>query len=557
VICPGGGYWNLAWDKEGEEVAARLNALGITGVVLKYRVPRRPGEPERQPAPGPLLDAQRAISLVRSRAEEWGIDPKRIGVMGFSAGGHLAVMTAISFEKPSYEPIDAVDKASCRPDFAVAAYPGYILTRPGSDTLAEYIRIPKGTGPMFLVHASDDDERGAQPEQSLALYRALRGAGVPVELHIYDEGGHGFGVRKASRPVSDWPERCAEWLKHRGILPAGVHQKELARHDRPPRKVIVGTTMTHWYGDYPGLSGRLEQMRGLIDQMAADSRSKYGRSIDVALFTEFAVTAGKPGPAAQVSVPLDETIIEALGAKAREHKTYIVFGGVFRDIPAAGACANAAIVIDRKGRPAGRYVKVHPVLDRVGSDGKIVLEGGVTPGSEYNVFDFDFGRVGVQICYDIEYPEGWRRLAERGAELVLFPTASPQFTRPGMYAATHEFWVVSSTYRNNASVFEPGTGLVAAGITEPKQTLVHEIDLSYLILPWSSRLRNGAAFREAFGDRVGYRYSESEDRGVFWSNDPNRSIGEMARSLGLLETATEQQARARGAQDRLRGGPAR
>ena len=330
-----------------------------------------------------------------------------------------------------------------------------------------------------------------------------------------------------------------------------------ARHDRPPRKVIVGTTMTRWYGDYPGLSGRLEQMRGLIDQMAAESHARYGRSIDLALFTEYAVTAGKPGPAAEVAVPLDETIIEALGSKAREHSSYIVFGGVFRDIPAAGACANAAVVIDRRGRPAGRYVKVHPVLDRVVPDGKVVLEGGVQPGAEYNVLDLDFGRVGVQICYDVEYPEGWRRLSEKGAELVLFPTQSPQLTRPGMYAATHEYWVVSSTFRNNASVFEPGTGLVAARITEPKRTLVHEIDLSYLILPWSSRLRNGAAFREAFGDRIGYRYSESEDRGVFWSNDPNRSIGEMARSLGLLETATEQQARARDAQDRLRGGPAR
>jgi hypothetical protein len=173
VVCPGGGYWNLAWDKEGEEVAAWLNSLGITGVVLKYRVPRRPGEPEPLPAPGPLLDAQRAISLVRSRAGEWGIDPARIGIIGFSAGGHLAVMTATSFERRAYEPIDDVDRASCRPDFAVVAYPGYILARPGAGALAESIRIPAGTGSMFLVHASDDDERGAQPEQSLALYRAL------------------------------------------------------------------------------------------------------------------------------------------------------------------------------------------------------------------------------------------------------------------------------------------------------------------------------------------------------------------------------------------------
>jgi acetyl esterase/lipase len=167
-----------------------------------------------------LLDAQRAISLVRNHAGEWGIDPERIGIMGFSAGGHLAVMTAISFEKRGYEPIDGVDRSSCRPDFAVVVYPGYILARPGSDVLAEYLRIPKGTGPMFLVHASDDDEPGAQPEQSLTLYRSLRSAGVPAELHIYGEGGHGFGVRKTGRPVSSWPERCAEWLTHRGVLRA-------------------------------------------------------------------------------------------------------------------------------------------------------------------------------------------------------------------------------------------------------------------------------------------------------------------------------------------------
>jgi predicted amidohydrolase len=329
-----------------------------------------------------------------------------------------------------------------------------------------------------------------------------------------------------------------------------------ARHDRPPRKVIVGTTMTKWYSDYPGLKGRLEQMRGLVDQMVEESRTRYGRSLDLALFTEYAVTAGKRGPAAEAAVPLDDLILDALGSKAREHHTNIVFGGVFRDDPATGACSNSAAVIDRKGRLVGRYAKVHPVLDRIGSDGRIVLEGGVSPGTQYNVIDLDFGRVGVQICYDVEYPEGWRRLAERGAELVLFPTQSPQLTRPGMYAATHEYWVVSSTFRNNASFFEPGTGLVVDQITEPKRTLVREIDLSYVILPWSSRLRNGEAFRKAFGDRVGYHYSESEDRGVFWSNDPQQSIGEMARSLGLLETPTELEARARDAQDRLRGGPA-
>jgi acetyl esterase/lipase len=217
VVCPGGGYWNLAWDLEGEEVAAWLNSVGITGVVLKYRVPRRPGQPEPLPAPGPLLDSQRAVSLVRSRAAEWGIDPNRIGIVGFSAGGHLAVATATNFDKRSYEPIDDIDKVSCRPDFAVAVYPGYLVPKgEATDTLAPYIRIPPGTPPIFLVHASDDPEAG--PENSAVMYLALKRAHVPAELHVYAEGGHGFGVRKSSRACSTWTERCVEWLRTQRVL---------------------------------------------------------------------------------------------------------------------------------------------------------------------------------------------------------------------------------------------------------------------------------------------------------------------------------------------------
>jgi predicted amidohydrolase len=314
--------------------------------------------------------------------------------------------------------------------------------------------------------------------------------------------------------------------------------------------------MTRWYSGYPGLEGRLEQMRVLVDEMAAESQRQFGRSLDLALFTEYAVTAGKSGTAAEIAIPLDDKVLSACASLARRQHCYLVFGGVFLDDPDSGACSNAAVVIDREGQLLGRYVKVHPVLDDGGQEGKIVLEGGVLPGKEYNVFDLDFGRVGIQICYDIEFPEGWRRLAEGGAELVLFPTQSPQRTRPAMYAAMHEYWVVSSTFRNNASIFEPGTGRVVAEIVEPRQSLVHEIDLSYLILPWSARLRNGAAFREAYGDRVGISYSESEDRGVFWSNDSAMTIGQMARQLGLSETPTQQHLRALHAQDRLRGGPA-
>ena len=268
------------------------------------------------------------------------------------------------------------------------------------------------------------------------------------------------------------------------------------------------------------------------------------------------MTAGKSGPAPKVAVSLTKDVLDACSAIAREHNCYLVFGGVFNDHPNTKGCTNEAIVIGRKGELVGRYVKVHPVLDGAKSDGEIVFEGGVQPGGDYNVFDLDFGRVGIQICYDVEFPEGWRRLAAKGAEVIFYPTQSPQLTRTSMYAAMHEYWVVSSTFRNNASFFEPGTGLIAAQIKEPKQSLVHEIDLSYVILPWSSALRNGEAFLSKYGNRVGYRYSESEDRGVFWSNDPEMTIGQMASSIGLLDTATLQQARARQSQVRVRGGEA-
>jgi acetyl esterase/lipase len=226
IVCPGGGYWNLAIDKEGKEVAEWLQSIGVTGVVLKYRVPRRPGQPESLPAPGPLLDAQRAVSLVRSKATEWEINPDRIGIGGFSAGGHLALMTATNFDQRKYEPVDEVDAVSCKPNFAMMAYPGYILSSPGSGKLADYIQFPEGTGPLFIVHASDDEERGAQPEQSLALYTAARNAGIDAELHVYGEGKHGFGVRDRGLPVSRWKEVFAGWLKKRGILPLATNVRQ-------------------------------------------------------------------------------------------------------------------------------------------------------------------------------------------------------------------------------------------------------------------------------------------------------------------------------------------
>jgi acetyl esterase/lipase len=215
IVCPGGGYWELAWDVEGEEVAAWLNSIGVTAILLKYRVPRRPGEPETLPAPGPLLDAQRAVSMVRSRAAEWRIDPQRIGIVGFSAGGHLALATATHFDRRGYEPVDAVDQASCRPDFSIAVYPGYLVEKE-RDVLTSHIRIPAETPPALLIHASDD--KIARAENSVVMYQALKQAGVSAELHVYSAGGHGFGVRKLKQPSSTWTERCVEWLQGQAML---------------------------------------------------------------------------------------------------------------------------------------------------------------------------------------------------------------------------------------------------------------------------------------------------------------------------------------------------
>jgi len=215
VVCPGGGYWDLYWQLEGEEVAAWLKSIGVTGVVLKYRVPRRPGEPEAEPARRPLQDAQRAIRLVRSRAAEWGLDPGRIGIVGFSAGGHLAVATATRFDEKTYEAVDAADALSGRPDFAIPVYPGYLKKR-DADELAPGIRVQPNTSPMFLVHGGDDII--SPPEHSVLLYLALRKAGVPAELHVYAATAHDFGVRPGSRPFATWTESCAHWMRDRGFL---------------------------------------------------------------------------------------------------------------------------------------------------------------------------------------------------------------------------------------------------------------------------------------------------------------------------------------------------
>ncbi|WP_435016281.1 alpha/beta hydrolase [Tundrisphaera sp. TA3] len=215
VICPGGGYNNLAWDHEGEQVARWLNEIGVTAVLLKYRVPRRPGTPKGEQPVQALMDAQRALSLTRAHAAEWGIDAKRIGILGFSAGGHLAAWASTQPDHRAYEAVDDSDRASCRPDFAVVIYPGGIYKR-GETEIAREIAVTEATPPMFIAMSNDDP---VGPENAAHLYLALKRSKVPAELHIYATGGHGYGLRPRDDPSSSWPRRCEEWLRHQKLMP--------------------------------------------------------------------------------------------------------------------------------------------------------------------------------------------------------------------------------------------------------------------------------------------------------------------------------------------------
>lgn len=204
IIAPGGGHWILAYDLEGTEVATWLNSIGVTGIVLKYRVPGREWNPDKSWLAA-VQDGQRAVSLVRGRAKDIGVDPGKIGIMGFSAGGAPVRFSALVKER-LYKPVDEFDAVSFRPDFAVPVYSGGIPE--GAD-------ITGGCPPFFMVIAHDDQDRSVAVAE---LYIALKKAGVPAELHIYERGGHGYGLRRTELPVTTWPDRMEEWMRSMKFL---------------------------------------------------------------------------------------------------------------------------------------------------------------------------------------------------------------------------------------------------------------------------------------------------------------------------------------------------
>ncbi len=298
----------------------------------------------------------------------------------------------------------------------------------------------------------------------------------------------------------------------------------------PPRKVIVGTVMQSFWGEYPGLHKRLDQLAGIVDQMAAQAKSAYGRGLDLAILPETAIS----GEGAVHAVAFAGEVQDVFARKARERWCYIVVPTYLLESKNTKRCSNAAILVGRKGDVAGIYRKVHLVV----SLERGTMEGGATLGDVLPVFECDFGKLGIQICYDMEFAEGWAELARHGAELIAWPTQSPQTSQPGFRAREGRFYIISSTWRHNASMFEP-TGKIAAQIRPPQSILVQELDLSYALLPWSSKLQNGEALRKVYGDKVGFHYYEDEDCGIFWSNDPKMPIGQMVRSIGVLELEEE------------------
>ena len=216
VVFPGGGYRILAIDLEGTEVCDWLNSAGITCVLLKYRVPDSGPYPKSSAA---LQDAQRALGIVRSHATEWHIDPQRVGVLGFSAGAHLAAALSTHFEQRLYDPIDAADQLDCRPDFAVIVYPGYLALEERNFMPNPDIHVTDMTPPSFIVQAEDDP---VHVENSTVYFLAFKNAKVPAEMHIYAQGGHGYGLRRTALPVTTWPQSVEAWLHTIRILPPSV-----------------------------------------------------------------------------------------------------------------------------------------------------------------------------------------------------------------------------------------------------------------------------------------------------------------------------------------------
>ena len=310
------------------------------------------------------------------------------------------------------------------------------------------------------------------------------------------------------------------------LLIGCTHGSPMRKSDSLPRKVVVATVMKNFTGP---VEARLTTAEEMIDLAGEQAKAKYGGRLDLVVLPEHAIQTEMRGAditAEQKAVPLEGQVLDRMAAKARQYHTYVVVPLIRAD---GKRYYNVAALFDREGKVVGVYDKVHPV----GKAGSTELENGITPGSGFPVFQCDFGKLGIQICWDMSYDDGFAALAKSGAEIVAIPTASPQTVQPSSHALRYRYYVVTSTPRDNATIFNPAGQVAGQTTTEP--VLVQQIDLSYAILHWQDRLNNGQLLTKAYGDRVGYQYSEREDTGLFWSNDPTVAIGQMLKEQNLRE----------------------
>jgi len=310
-------------------------------------------------------------------------------------------------------------------------------------------------------------------------------------------------------------------------LPSAVSPVHASHGAGAPRKIVLASALVELRGA-PDV--RVARACALVDQAVEEARREYGDSgLDLIVFPEFSLLREDGTDASGQALSPEGPELRPLREKAREQHVWIVMPMVLEELSPEVRYSNAAVLFDRAGAVAGVYRKVHPIPDTKGG-----FEGGVRPGEGYPVFNCDFGRIGILICWDMAYEQSWDALSRAGAELVVLPSASPQNARPAAQALRHHYYVLNSAPRDNATLFSP-LGTVLAQTTEPGSVLVRQIDLSYAILHWSETLREGRLFDERYGSRAGHVYSRREDTGLFWSNDPGLPIGAMLRELGLRE----------------------
>ena len=316
------------------------------------------------------------------------------------------------------------------------------------------------------------------------------------------------------------------------LLPLGAAEPSLAarqeaRLHSPPRKVVVATACT-WLGRQIDAGQRVAIFDRLLTEAAEDAARRYpGAGLDLFVLPEKALQRGGDSnrSTAERALRLNDREVLQVAALAARQKTWLILPLLLAEEEGGRELyRNAAVLFNRQGEVAGIYRKLYPLADRNG-----VLEQGTTPGRTAAVFQTDFGRLGIQICWDMAFADGWAALGSAGAELVAVPSMSPQTIPLAWDARQHRYWVVSSNPRDNVTIFNP-TGQADAQATNPG-VLVHRFDLASAVIHWNAAIDEGRLFQRRFGERVGFSWSAREDTGLFWSNDPALPIGDMMKAL--------------------------